>query len=146
MKRRTHKRRTIVTSSTEQTPDIIHSQAGGLGSRQGKIMATSRMQSSSIASKGNEDLHNKFPDEFAKYKHTLASILRRQHAEKELFHAKGGGKITDEELDAYMMKMLESRKGYLFKKLKVILDKRDPAEAELIRNQYERLAKEIEAE
>ncbi len=73
------------------------------------------------------------PEELAKYKHTLESLLRRDKAEQQIFKEKGG-KISNQEIDDHLMKMLESRQGYLYKRLKAILDKRDPAQAEIIRN------------
>lgn len=44
------------------------------------------------------------------------------------------GIINEKEVDEANMKVLEARKSYLFKRLKTILDDRDPLEADEIRN------------
>ena len=44
------------------------------------------------------------------------------------------------------MKVLDQRKGYLLSRLKAILDRREPEEAEQIRNQYVVMEQEAEAE
>ena len=46
------------------------------------------------------------------------------------------GRIDEKEVEKATMKVLDHRKGYLLNRLKAILDKRDPMEAEEIRNQY----------
>lgn len=45
-----------------------------------------------------------------------------------------------------LMKVLESRRGYLYNRLDNILSKRAPDEADVIRNQYQVMAEEAEAD
>ena len=63
---------------------------------------------------------------------------RKRDAELAIFREKG--RISDAEIDAVLLKVLDSRRGYLIKRLEAILSKRDPEEADLIRNQYRVLA------
>ena len=55
-------------------------------------------------------------------------MQRKSQAEKDLFRARG--EINDAEVEAVTMKVLDQRKGYLLSRLKAILDKREPEEAD----------------
>ena len=87
----------------------------------------------------NQDLEVEHP-----YQHSIESLNRRKAAEEEYYNQHG--RIQDKEIDAVLLKLFQSRRGYLFDRLKSILDKRDPYEAEQIRTQYIRMAQEMEAE
>ena len=63
---------------------------------------------------------------------TVESLKRRKDAELEIYKLKG--QFDDSEADSSVMKVLDKRQNYLLKRLKEILDKRDPEEADLIRN------------
>lgn len=62
------------------------------------------------------------------YKHSIESINRRKTAEEEYYLEYG--RVSDKEIDAVLLKLFQSRRGYLFDRLKAILEKRDPFEAE----------------
>jgi len=59
-------------------------------------------------------------------------MKRRQTAELEQWRERGF--ISDAEIDAILLKVLDSRKGYLLNRLRAILERRNPEEAEMIRN------------
>ena len=46
---------------------------------------------------------------------TVESLRRKKNLEDKIFREKG--KFDDEEVDKYLMKMLEKRKGYLYSRL-----------------------------
>ena len=75
---------------------------------------------------------------------TVESLLRKRNAEEEQLQEQG--RIDEKEVEKATMKVLDHRKGYLLNRLKAILDKRDPMEAEEIRNQYAIMEQEAEAE
>ena len=75
---------------------------------------------------------------------TVESLLRKRNAEEEQLQEQG--RIDEKEVEKATMKVLDHRKGYLLNRLKAILDKRDPMEAEEIRNQYAVMEQEAEAE
>ena len=56
------------------------------------------------------------------------------------------GKISEEEINSLLMQMNQSKRGYLMERLRAILSKRTPAEAEKVRMQYFEMMKELEAE
>ena len=64
--------------------------------------------------------------------------------ENQIFRDKG--KFDDEEVDKYLMKVLERKKGYLHSRLSAIMEKRSPEQADVIRNQYKVMAEEAAAE
>lgn len=70
--------------------------------------------------------------------------MRKRNAEEEQLQELG--RIDEKEVEKATMKVLDHRKGYLLNRLKAILDKRDPMEAEEIRNQYAIMEQEAEAE
>ena len=75
---------------------------------------------------------------------TVESIMRKRQAEEEQLQEQG--RIDEKEVEKATMKVLDHRKGYLLSRLKGILEKRDPMEAEEIRNQYAVMEQEAEAE
>ena len=75
---------------------------------------------------------------------TVESLMRKRHAEEEQLQEQG--EIDEKEVEKATMKVLDHRKGYLLSRLKAILDKRDPREAEEIRSQYAVMEQEAEAE
>ena len=102
-------------------------------------MAMASISNASVAEDSLEgaDSHRNLP-------FTVESLNRKKDAEVALFKEKG--KITDEEVEAVLMRVLDSKRGYLIKRLEAILQKRDPEEADLIRNQYKILAQQMENE
>lgn len=84
------------------------------------------------------------PVEYDQTPFTIESLQRRREAEEQVLRERG--KYDKEEVDKATMRVLDQRKGYLLSRLKAILDKRDPEEAELIRNQYAVMEQEAEAE
>ena len=59
---------------------------------------------------------------------TVESMHRKRQAEEEFIRERG--EIDHAQVDKVTMKVLDQRKGYLLSRLKAILDKRNPAEAE----------------
>ena len=74
----------------------------------------------------------------------MESLQRKHEFQMELFRETG--RVDDAKVDSMLMKVLQSRQGYLMGRLKSILAKRDDQETEAIRNKYIVMAQEAEAE
>ena len=93
---------------------------------------------------GNNQLNTIQAESLETTPFTVESLLRKRNAEEEQLQERG--RIDEKEVEKATMKVLDHRKGYLLNRLKAILDKRDPMEAEEIRNQYAVMEQEAEAE
>ena len=76
--------------------------------------------------------------------YTVESLKRKQDYAMEIFRKKGY--FSDAEVDEVLLKVLDSRRSYLLKRLGAILQNRSREEAEAIRNQYKVMAEAEEAE
>ena len=81
---------------------------------------------------GNNQLNTIQAESLETTPFTVESLLRKRNAEEEQLQEQG--RIDEKEVEKATMKVLDHRKGYLLNRLKAILDKRDPMEAEEIRN------------